>query len=107
MALKLDANTSATAYHVENGPQVFPYAIDAHSAVSRFPDEWSFTAWASDGSKSVPVVEIDPDWQDGKPSERIALAIKLGSERKGLTSAKADEVIEAEVERRATAAAPV
>lgn len=53
-----------------------------------------------DGPAPEPLVEIPDDWQDRKPSERIALAVKLGSERKGLTAAKADEVIEDEVERR-------
>lgn len=47
MAIKIDSNMSAVAYHVIDGRVDFPYAIDAHSAVSRFPDEWSLTPWSA------------------------------------------------------------
>jgi hypothetical protein len=101
MSLKIDAATAKVAYHVEDGAMTFPYAVDAHSAVARFPKEWSFTPWAGDGSKSAPVVEIPGDWQDQSPSSRIALALALSGEpRKGMTAAKADDIILAEVERR-------
>lgn len=106
MSLKLDANTSATAYHVKDGAQVFPYAIDAHSAVARFPKEWSMTPWSDNGEQSAPIVEIPDGWQDLKPLQRINIAVQLGADRKGLTAAKADEVIEAEAEARAEAPAP-
>lgn len=46
MAMKIDTNMAAVAHHVETGPFEFPYAIDAHSAVARFPDEWSFAPWS-------------------------------------------------------------
>lgn len=38
-------NVSKTAYHIDDGAVVFPYVVDANSAVSRFPDEWSLKPW--------------------------------------------------------------
>jgi len=87
-----------TIYHKEDGPKQM-YEIDARHAL-RFKDEWSEAPWSKNGDKSEPIVEIPSDWQDMTNQQRIALAVKLGAERKGLTAAKADEVIEAEVERR-------
>lgn len=92
-----------TVYHVEDGPKQM-YPIDASHAL-QFKHEWSATPWGKDGEKSVPIVEIDSDWQDLSNQQRIALAVKLGAERKGLTAAKADEVIQAEVDRRESASA--
>lgn len=88
-----------TVYHIEHGPQSM-YLVDARSAVSRFPKEWSNTPWGKKGEKAEPIVEIPDGWQDLKPSQRISLAVELGAKRVGLTGAKADELIEAEVERR-------
>lgn len=45
MALKIDTSMSAVAYHVIDGPQTFTYAVDAQSAIARFPDEWSDSPW--------------------------------------------------------------
>jgi hypothetical protein len=107
MSIKIDAASAKVAYHVEDGAMTFPYAVDAHSAVSRFPNEWSFTPWSKDGGRTAPVVEIPPDWQDQSPSSRIALALALSGEpRKGMTAAKADDIILAEVERREEEPAP-
>lgn len=102
MAVKKSAQR--TIYHVEDGPKAM-YEIDARHAL-RFPKEWSETPWGKDGGKSVPIVEIPEGWQDGAASERIALAVRLGADRKGLTGAKADEAIEAEVEHRQTTEVP-
>jgi len=88
-----------TIYHVKNGPQAM-YHVDANHAL-RFKDEWSATPWKKNGDKAEPVVEIPEDWADQSSHQRIALAVQLGAERRGLTAAKADEVILAEVERRA------
>lgn len=104
--MKIDSSMSATAYHIETGAFLFPYAIDAHSAVSRFPKEWSFTPWGKDGAPTAAVIEIPADWEEMGPQKRIALAVQMGAERKGLTAAKADEVILAEVERREAEPAP-
>lgn len=105
MSLKINESTSKVAYHVKDGEHLFPYAVDANSAVASHPEEWSFTPWGKDGKKTASVVEIPPDWQDLKPMQRISLAVSLGAERKGLTAAKADEVIQAEVDEREAASA--
>lgn len=93
-----------TVYHIKDGESSL-YIVDAHAAVRNHPKEWSFTPWGKNGDRIAPLVEIPADWQDMKPSERINLATRLGAKRPGLTSAKADDVIEAEVEKRAAAAA--
>ena len=101
--LKIDAGTSAVAYHIQDGRHEFPYAIDARMAISQHPKEWSWTPWGKDGEKTVPVADIPDDWQDMSALARINLAVQLGATRKGLTAAKADEVIQAEVDKRAEA----
>ena len=98
--MKIDAATSAVAHHVKDGAVTFPYAVDARHAVSQHPDEWSWQPWGENGEKLAPVVDIPSEWQDMKPMQRINLAVQLGAERKGLTAAKADEAIQAEVDRR-------
>jgi hypothetical protein len=45
MSPDIDAGTSAVAHHIVEGAVTFPYAIDAHQAVSRFPQEWSHEPW--------------------------------------------------------------
>lgn len=45
-------------------------------------------------------VVIQDNWQNLPALQRINLATKLGADRKGLTAAKADEVIQAEIDRR-------
>lgn len=46
MSLKIDANMSATAFHIDDGAFLFPYAIDAQHAVQNHPLEWSMTPWS-------------------------------------------------------------
>lgn len=104
--MAIDQSAMRTIYHKQNGPATM-FKIDAAHALT-FKDEWSTTPWGRDGNKEPATVDIPPDWQDGKPLERINLAVQLGAERKGLTAAKADDFIQAEVEKReAAAAAPV
>jgi hypothetical protein len=98
MAVKKSAQR--TIYHIEDGPASL-YEIDARHAL-KFK-EWSETPWTKSGEKSAPVVEIPEDWGDMTSQQRIALAVKLGADRKGLTAGKADEAIMAEVEKRAEA----
>lgn len=50
MAIKIDSNTPATAFHVVDGPFEFPYAVDAESAVGRHPLEWSMQPWSADAA---------------------------------------------------------
>lgn len=69
MALKIETNQSATAYHVVDGAVVFPYAVDAQSAISRFPLEWSDRPWGLDATsaarkdRGLPPQEISPEDQ--------------------------------------------
>ena len=53
MPIKIDSNQSAMAFHINDGPVTFPYAIDAHSAVSRFPLEWSADPWTADATAAA------------------------------------------------------
>lgn len=57
--IKITAGTAMTAYHVDTGAVVFPYAIDAHSAVSRFPDEWSLVPWSASEQSAARQRRID------------------------------------------------
>lgn len=50
MAIKIDSNMSAVAYHIVDGPQDFPYAVDAQSAVGRHPLEWSMEPWSPEAA---------------------------------------------------------
>jgi hypothetical protein len=46
--VKIETNQSAIAYHLIDGPKVFPYANDARHAVSNFPLEWSEVPWTAE-----------------------------------------------------------
>lgn len=102
--MKIEVNQPTTAYHKEFGPTNFAYGVDAHSAVRQHPKEWSFTPWADDGKPTAAVIDIPLGWEDQSPSARINLAMQISGEpRKGMTAAKADEIIQTEVDRRADA----
>lgn len=90
-----------TIYHIDDGAQSL-YEIDARHAL-KFSKEWSKTPWKKNGEKAEPIVEIPEDYADLKASERIAIAVQLGADRKGLTGAAADAVIAAELDNRAAA----
>lgn len=85
-----------TVYHVENGAKEM-HVIDAKTAVSQHPEEWSEKPW--DGSKPVGVL-VPGDWADLPASKRIALARELGAEG-NISGAKADEVIAAYLDEKA------
>lgn len=53
MTIKIAANQSAVVHHIIDGPVTFPYAVDAHSAVSRFPDEWSEFPWSQSDAEAA------------------------------------------------------
>lgn len=53
MAIKIDSNMSAVAYHIVDGPVDFPYAVDAQSAVGRHPLEWSMLPWTTEASDAA------------------------------------------------------
>jgi hypothetical protein len=109
------ANLKRTVYQkIEDGDgkqvslPIEMYSIDAHQAVALHPEEWSFEPW--DGTEGVndaggePRAVIPNEWVDMKPSERIALARKLGAKdiRSG---AAADEFINGYLVDRANAQA--
>lgn len=89
-----------TAYHIEQGA-VIMYAIDADSAVARFPEEWSHEPWpgAEDKPADKSQVVIPDDWRSFNPQKRRMLAIKLGAPN-NVKVADATQTIEDEVARR-------
>jgi hypothetical protein len=53
MSIRISANTSEVAYHIITGAVTFPYAVDANSAVARFPNEWSFEPWSIEATSNA------------------------------------------------------
>lgn len=53
MPIGIQSNISSTIHHIIDGPITFPYAVDAHSAVSRFPAEWSYEPWSIDATSKA------------------------------------------------------
>jgi len=53
MSLKIDANQSATAYHIDDGAVFFNYAVDAMQACSAHPGEWSMTPWSQEDAAAA------------------------------------------------------
>ena len=51
MAIKIDTNQPAVAHHIIDGAVTFPYAVDARSAVSNHPFEWSHSPWLAEDAK--------------------------------------------------------
>jgi len=69
MALKIDTNQSATAFHINDGAVLFPYAIDAQNAISNHPDEWSDQPWAredADAARKRRAEQYARDVEDAK-----------------------------------------
>lgn len=67
MALKIETNNSATAYHVVHGATLFPYAIDAQMAVAQHPLEWSDVPWTKE-AESASRAELDKKLKaEGQP----------------------------------------
>lgn len=89
-------------YHKELGPSPPMYLVDARMAVKLHPNEWSDTPWEKKTEKvaAMPAVKIPDEWRAMNAYERIALAADLGAKRFGLSAAKADEWIEAELAKR-------
>lgn len=101
--IKISANMSAIAHHIIDGPFTFPYAIDAHSAVSRFPGEWSHEPWSREDESRAreaagePVVELTPEEQAAIDEHAKAVAeanerLKAFHERKAAEKVEADQV---------------
>jgi hypothetical protein len=103
MSIKISGSQSAVAYHIVNGPFTFPYAVDAHSAVSRFPGEWSFTPWSLEAESKAreaageEVLELTPEEQAAIDEHARAVAeanerLKAFREKKAAEKAEADQV---------------
>jgi hypothetical protein len=53
MALKIDTNQSAVAFHVNDGAQLFTYSVDARHAISNHPLEWSDKPWSREDADAA------------------------------------------------------
>lgn len=109
MALKIDTNQSATAFHVIDGATVFPYAIDAQHAISSHPLEWRDSPWpaadtaAAREKSGFPAEELTPEEQAAidehnravaEASERLAaFREKQAEEKKMADQVAADEAL--------------
>lgn len=81
MALKISANMSAVAHHIIDGAVPFPYAIDAHSAVSHHPYEWSHEPWtAEDAAAAQQFVKerYEREREEAEMSARDVMAARHG-----------------------------
>jgi tRNA(Ile)-lysidine synthase TilS/MesJ len=101
--IKIAANMSAVAHHIIDGPVTFPYAIDAHSAVSRFPDEWSHDPWSREDEARAreaaghEVEPLTPEEQAAIDEHAKAVAeanerLKAFHEKQAEKKAEADQV---------------
>lgn len=75
MALKIDTNQSATAYHVVHGATLFPYVIDAHQAISNHPLEWSADPWSRADAEDARRALADRHEQDVAEAEARGLPL--------------------------------
>jgi hypothetical protein len=102
-SVKISASQSAVAHHIIDGPVTFPYAIDAHSAVSRFPDEWSHEPWSREDEARAreaagePPVELTAEEQAAIDEHAKAVAeanerLKAFHEKQAEKKAEADQV---------------
>lgn len=57
--VKISLGSAETAYHVDSGAFLFPYAVDARSAVSRHPAEWSMKPWSAADTTAARQARID------------------------------------------------
>jgi hypothetical protein len=103
MSLKISANMSAVAHHILTGAFTFPYAVDAHSAVSRFPDEWSHEPWSMEAierARREAGEELEPlSPEEQEAIEEHARAVAEANERlaevrrrKAAEKAEADQI---------------
>lgn len=106
MALKIDTNQSATAFHINDGAFKFPYAIDAQHAISSHPLEWSDMPWTQERASAARAKLNERNQQEGlepladprplSPADQEALdahnkAVAEASERLAAYYKKRDE----------------
>lgn len=103
MSIKISASQSAVVHHIIDGPVTFPYAVDAYSAVSRFPGEWSKDPWSREDEARArqdmgePVVELTPEEQAAVDEHAKAVAeanerLKAFREKKAEEKKEADQI---------------
>jgi hypothetical protein len=103
MSIKISANQSMVAHHIIDGPVTFPYAVDAHSAISRFPHEWSKEPWSREAEVKAreaagqPVPEITAEEQAAIDDHARAVAeanerLKARREKLAAEKAEADQI---------------
>lgn len=99
-SIKIQANLSAVAHHIVDGAHTFPYSVDAHTAVSRHPEEWSYEPWSLDAvnralaEKGEPEVEMSAEERAAVDEHARAVAgadERLKAFRKKKAEAKAEE----------------
>lgn len=109
MALKIETNQSATAYHIIDGPVMFPYQVDARHAISNHPLEWRDSPWSASDTAAARAkagfseIELTPEEQAAidehnravaEASERLAaFREKQAEEKKLADQVAADEAI--------------
>lgn len=102
MSIKVTAAMSAVAHHIVDGPFTFPYAIDAHSAVSRFPAEWSHEPWsfeaqvkaAEAAGDTVEPISADEEVALSEHAKAVAAAndrLKAFKEKQAAAKAESDQ----------------
>lgn len=109
MALQINTDMSAIAYHIVDGPVTFQYAVDAQHAVSSHPNEWSSTPWSQEdaaasrakleeqGVTLAPAVELSPEDQEALDEYNKLVAdaearLAAYHEKKSAEKAEADQV---------------
>lgn len=95
--MKIDATSQMTAHHIVDGAVVFPYAVDAHSAVSRHPHEWSMTPWTAERAAKARAAKPDlPPPVDLAPEDQEAVDAHTQAQREAADRLAAYEAEQAE-----------
>lgn len=112
-SVQIVQGSSTTAHHIVTGATVFPYAVDAHSAVGSHPHEWSLTPWTperADKARAARKAQHDREVEEGvkepvalipdavelEPEEQTALDEHTQAQREAAKRLEAYEAKEAE-----------
>lgn len=108
MALKIDTNRSATAFHITDGAVLFPYAVDAQFAISHHPLEWSDKPWTPEAAAAsreklglAAAAALSPEDQaaldeHNKTVAASAARLKAYQDKKAKEQAEADQAAQDE-----------
>lgn len=109
MALKIDTNQSATAFHINDGAVLFPYAVDAQFAISHHPLEWSEKPWPPEAAAAsreklglAAAAALSPEDQaaldaHNKTVAESAARLKAYQDKKSKEQAEADQAAQDEL----------